>query len=73
MYGNYEYGSVPYGDIATIVIIIIDERSLEIIFFSDRKIYNFISPEKENLFTSNSRESVFLSNKRISTFISEKK
>lgn len=81
MYGNYEYGSVPYGDVSTIVIIPISEASIEILFISGRKIFSFLSERKDTFFTSydlrttifNSsfKETPFISLKKISTFKSE--
>jgi len=51
MYGNYEYASIPYGDIqTTAVIIVVNKRDLEVIFISRPRDYPFISERKQNVF-----------------------
>ncbi len=83
MYGNFEYGSIPYGDTVTSIIIVIDKKSIKITFISDKKVFEFISERKQKMFisekkqqdlaTAQSRFNDFVSERKQKMFISEKK
>ena len=83
MYGTFEYGSIPYGDAVTSILIVITRDEISFIFVSGGKTFEFISPRKKGLFLSEqiSRDIVtakkgfneFASELRRTTFISEKK
>lgn len=84
MYGNYEYGSTPYGDsYVTVVVIIITPGNIDVIFMADRRGLFFLSQDKQALFMTVDphtitfitprRETPFLSLGKKSAFISEDK
>ena len=51
MYGNFEYGSVSYGDILTAIIIpVVSLKDIEILFISARRPSLFISGKKKYIF-----------------------
>lgn len=84
MYGNYEYGSVPYGDsYVTVTVVIITKNNLDVIFMADRRGLFFLSQDKIALFVTSDphtttfiaskKDIAFLSPKRQATFISDDK
>ena len=52
MDGNYEYGSVPYGDSYVITVTIVRVGDIDVIFTSNRRSLLFISENKASLFSS---------------------
>lgn len=67
MYGNYEYGSIPYGDSysVTVTVIIISKGSIDALFISGKKVFLSIAPYKDTgPFTSERKTSTFLSQEK---------
>ena len=55
MYGNFEYGTVPYGDTGAspvIIIIVVTRNNIELLFLSNVKPNQFISQRKKSIFIS---------------------
>lgn len=75
MYGNFEYGSIPYGDLSTLVaVIVINRGNIETIFMSNKSVSLFISEKKVLEFTSEKKQNVFitLDSVRSQLFVSRK-
>ena len=73
MYGNFEYGSIPYGD-ATSAIILITRAGIEVIFISALKQSTFISSEPSiTIFISATKTNKFASERKTSLFHSLRK
>jgi len=54
MYGNFEYGSIPYGDFSAVVItvIIINKGNIDAIFISTKRVNLFVADVKPHLFSA---------------------
>jgi len=62
MYGNFEYGSTPYGDSYTaIAVIIISKGSIDVIFISSKRVNLFAAYVKPLLFTAARKTNTFIS------------
>ena len=84
MYGNFEYGSIPYGDSYLVTrVVIITPGNIDVIFTVCRRTLSFLSQDKTDLFFSvdphtttfvaKKRETSFLSSGKKSSFISNDK
>jgi len=83
MYGNYEYGVIPYGDAITSILIAISRNEIAFIFVSNGKTFEFISPRQSNIFlseqisrdlaTAQKKFNEFISARQQPIFVSEKK
>lgn len=74
MYGNYEYGTIPYGDSYVTIVVIINVGDIEVIFMADRKDRYFVSQNKTRSFISlDPPRTTFFAKKKDYTFTSQKK
>ncbi len=71
MYGNFEYGTIPYGD-AAYVIISITKSGIEVVFIAALKQSVFISRELSITFISAAKIHEFIAERKASTFSSLK-
>jgi len=82
MYGNLEYGILPYGDaVRWSTVIVVDKRDIEVIFMSLKKTsvfksidvqsFFFNAPYKTDLFIASDKLSAFMSLSKINIFKSE--
>jgi len=67
MYGNFEYGSLIYGDASISILVVISRDEIAFIFVSEGKTFKFISPRQSNIFLSDTSE------KKQFSFVSERK
>lgn len=61
MYGNFEYGSISYGDAVTSVIIVVSKNEISAIFISELQPNKFASVLRMKTFISARKNSSFYS------------